>query len=164
MKGRHKIYTPTTLETAVRRYFKSISREKTVTESVPTDKKDEKGHIIFKTQPITNRLGKEMKTIEYIVPPSLAGLCAYLHIHRSTWNNYCEQEEYQEITGFVYEELKAWNENELLVRSGKDVKGIIFNLENNYDYRERKSVDLGGEGVEAYLQRLRDSGEGAQEF
>lgn len=164
MRGRHKSYTAAALNAAVSKYFKSITRVKTVTEKRPTDRKDEKGHVIYEDVPVINRLGKEMKITEYIVPPSLGGLCAFLQIHRSTWDNYKGDVEYKEITDYVHDELKAWNEQELLLRSGKDVKGIIFNLENNYEYRERKSIDVSGQGVEAYLKTLAANGEGEQEF
>ena len=34
-------------------------------------------------------------------------------------------------------------EEALLTRSGKELKGVIFSLQNNYGYTERKEVELG---------------------
>lgn len=167
MRGRRKEYTPEKLERAVERYFKSITRQVQVTEYVPTGEKDKDGHAIVEKVPVLNSLGKEVWVTEYIVPPSQADLVDFLGIHRSTWNNYSDAEknpQFAEITTRAWERMKAWNERELKTRPGKDLKGIIFNLENNYGYRERQSVDLNGGGIEAYLQKLAEEDKGAQEF
>ena len=68
--------------------------------------------------------------------------------------------EFVEITQQVYERMKAWNERELLTRPGKDIKGIVFNLENNYGYRERHDLDFSSKGIEEYLQKLEEAGGG----
>lgn len=165
--GRAKKYTPEKLEQAVKKYFLSITRQVKQTEMIPTGEKDARGREICEPKPIVNCLGDEVVTTEYILPPSVSDLCEALQIHRSTWANYCDHRlhpEFTEITEQVHERLKAWNERELLTRPGKDLKGIIFNLENVYGYRERSSVDLAGGAVEAYLQKLQDSGEGEQQF
>jgi len=166
-RGRPRLYTAEQLERAVSRYFKSITRKVQITEPKPTGERDDAGHMIFEQVPVINSLGKEVWVTEYIVPPEMAALYDFLKIDKSTWSNYSNPEkhpELAEITAYVYERMKAWNERELLIRPGKDIKGIVFNLENNYGYRERQSIDLTGGGIEAYLQRLTESGEGAQEF
>ena len=43
---------------------------------------------------------------------------------------------------------------------GKDIKGIVFNLENNYGYRERHDLDFSSKGIEEYLQKLEEAGGG----
>lgn len=58
-------------------------------------------------------------------------------------------EDYKDIGAWVYERMKQWNEHELLTRSGKDLKGIIFNLQNNYGYSEKREVELGGRATKA---------------
>ena len=45
--------------------------------------------------------------------------------------------------------------------SFKDLKGIIFNLENNYGYREK--LDVSNESMESFLQRAMDD-EAGREF
>lgn len=142
--GRKQKYSRKTLEQAVERYFLSITRTVPVTEKVDTGKRDGKGHVIYESQPVRNNLGEEATVTEYIVPPTIEGLCAALGIHRSTWAEYCDPElhpEFTDTTTRARGRMRAWNEEQLLIR--KDVKGIIFNLQNNYGYAERRQVELG---------------------
>lgn len=128
----------------VERYFASITRTVTVTERVPTDKLDDHGHTIYKTETVRNSLGEEATREEYITPPTVGGLCLFLGIHRSTWNEWCNAElfpEFADTTTYARGRMQAWLEEQSLTR--KDVKGIIFNLQNNYGYSEKKQVELG---------------------
>ena len=36
----------------------------------------------------------------------------------------------------------------------------VFNLENNYGYRERHDLDFSSKGIEEYLQKLEEAGGG----
>lgn len=158
--GRPKEYTAEKLRRAVNRYFNSITREVPVKEQVDTGEKDQYGHAIIRMEQVVNNLGQPMTVTEYIVPPSKGELSLFLGIHRSTWDNYHDGEKYPELADIVAAadaRIQAWNEHQLLTRSGKDVKGIIFNLENNYGYRER--IDAKVSGVGEYLQQLDDQGE-----
>ena len=161
-RGRPRKYTPRTLRKAVERYFGSITRRVRVTENVPTGAYDEKGHMLYEPKPVVNSLGEEVWVTEYIVPPEVSALCEYLGIDRSTWANYRDPEKHPELAGitdWVYDRIKAWNERELLTRPGKDIKGIVFNLENNYGYREKHDFDISSSGVEEYLKKLSEDGE-----
>lgn len=161
-RGRPRKYTPRTLRKDVERYFASITRKVRITEPVPTGRYDDKGHMIFEQVPVKNSLDEEVWITEYIVPPEIAALCEFLEIDRSTWANYRDPDknpEFSEITQQVYERMKAWNERELLTRPGKDIKGIVFNLENNYGYREKHDFDISSSGVEEYLKKLSEDGE-----
>ena len=156
---------PDALEKAINKYFKSISREKTLTEPVATGQKDKDGHMIFEERVILNSLGKPVTVTEYLIPPSVLDLCEFLKISESTWNNYCDGEKHPEFLGpttHARGRMRAWNERELLTRQGKDLKGIIFNLENNYGYKER--LDVSNESMESFLQRQIQEGAGEQEF
>lgn len=145
--ARPREYTPEKLERAVNKYFRSITRRVVQKEMVPTGDRDDKGHLIYEPRAIINSLGKEVEITEYILPPSVADLCEALRIHRATWANYCDHglhPELAEITEQVRERMKAWNERELLTRPGKDIKGIIFNLQTNYGYGgEKHEMELG---------------------
>lgn len=137
-------YTRKKLAEAVDRYFGSITRVVTVTELIETGERDEKGHRILERRTVTNSLGEEAKVEEYIVPPTVGGLCQYLGIHRSTWAEYCDPEkhpEFSDTTTRARGRLRAYLEQQLLVR--KDVKGIIFDLQNNHGYSEKRQVELG---------------------
>ena len=158
--GRPKKYTKKTLAEAVERYFASITRIVTMTELVETGERDDKGHKIFERRPITNSLGEEAKVEEYIVPPTVGGLCQFLGIHRSTWAEYCDHEqhpEFSDTTTHARGRMRAWCEEQLLTR--KDVKGIVFNLQNNYDYRERHEVDFAPNAAKAVAVSHMSTGE-----
>lgn len=157
--GRQKKYNGNKLRKAVEAYFDSISRHIVVKEPVPTGERDEKGHMIFIDQPVLNDNGEEIERLEYLVPPTVGGLCLYLGISRDTWAEYQKLEETSAACKMAKDRLLAWNEEQLMLRSGKDVKGIVFNLEANYDYSERMDVSVHG-GVEDFLREL----SGKQEF
>ena len=148
--GAPKKYTPEELENAVRQYFKSITRKRKLTEPVPTGQKDKMGHEIYRQEPVRNMLGKEVFVTEYLVPPTVGDLAAALGIHRDTWNEYCKQEEFSDTTTYAQGCIHAYLERELLTRSGKDLKGVQFNLENNFGYKER--MELSHRGLEEFLQ------------
>lgn len=142
--ARQKKYTAATLGKACERYFAAITRRVKVTEMVDSGKRDDKGHVIFTPVPVKNTLGEEVEVTEYIIPPSMHELCTFLRIDRATWSRYMgESEEFAAVGERVRERMKAWNEHEMLTRPGKDLKGILFNLTNNYGYSEKKEVELG---------------------
>ena len=162
--GAPKKYTARTLKKAVEEYFKSITREVVMTENKPTGEKDKMGHMIYEAVDIVNSLGKPMKVIEYLVPPTVGGLSDYLGIHRDTWNDYCNREkhpEFSDTTTQAMGRIHAYLERESLTRDGKNLKGVIFNLENNFGYKER--LDVSG-GVEDFLRRVQDEDDGGQRF
>ena len=140
---RAKKYSPKGFKTACRKYFASISRIVTVNEMIPTGQRDRDGHEITVPVPIKNFAGEEIKKVEFAVPPTITGLCRYLHITRHTWESYSEDEDFRDICDEVRERLREWNEEQLLTRPGKDVRGIIFNLQNNYGYSEKQELELG---------------------
>jgi len=131
--GRPKKYTKKSLERAVDGYFASISRT--------VDALDGHG------RPMRNDAGDPIRVTEYVRPPSVGGLCLYLGIDRSTWQNYADRElhpELAEITAYARVRMEAYLEEQLLTRE-KNVQGLIFNLQNNYGWREKREVELGGE-------------------
>ena len=162
--GRKKTYTPVSLARAVEKYFKTITREVTVKEKVDTGRKDSSGHTIWETKPVINCLGEELIITEYLVPPTVEGLCSFLGIHRSTWADYCDSDkhpEFSDTTTHARGRMQGWREEQLITR--KDVKGIVFDLQNNYGYRERQSVEVTG-GVEDFLKKQAEEGKGVQVF
>ena len=137
--GAPKKYTPKALEKAVKKYFKSISRTVTATEPKPTGKLDKYGHMIYEEHTVYNDLGYPVTYTEYIVPPTVADLCAFLKIDRSTWNNYSNDPEYFDTVTHARGRMYAYLERESLIRPGKNLKGIIFNIENNYNAEQKRA-------------------------
>lgn len=119
------------LAEAIEGYFRSISRT--------IELKDFTGEVIL------NDDGEAIRKLQFVVPPSISGLCIHLGIDRSTWQNYCDPEqhpEFREITAMTRARIEAWLEEQLLTRE-KGVQGIIFNLQNNYGWRQKQEVELG---------------------
>ena len=146
MARERKFKTSKALRTAAETYFDSISRTVEVTEMVPTGEMDSKGHAVLKPQKVKNDLGEVIRTREFLVPPTVVGLCLYLGVHRATWARWCDHQahpELEEATEWVSAVLRAWNEEQLLTRGDKGVKGIMFNLQNNYGYAQKVEVEAG---------------------
>ena len=141
--ARPRKYTKKSLAEAVERYFASITRIVPVTELVETGERDDKGHKIYQRKTVINALGEEAWVEEFIIPPTVAGLCGYLEIHRSTWAEYCDPDqhpEFSDTTTYARGRLRGYLEQQLLTR--KDVKGIIFDLQNNHGYSEKRQIGL----------------------
>ena len=169
--GAKKKYTAKALAKAVETYFRSISREKVVTEEVPTGELDSMGHKVYEQKPVLNALGQELTFTEYLIPPTVGGLSAFLGIHRSTWFAWCDASvypDYKDITQDATDRIHAYLEKESLTRPGKDLKGVTFNLEHNYGYREKGAAQTAGGsgGLEDYLSALtaQDLRQGGSEF
>lgn len=152
--GRQKKYkTEKSLRTAVGMYFQSISRTVTLTEKVPTGRKDKYGHMTFKDVPVKNDLGEEIRVVEYLLPPTISALCVALGISRETWHSYSLDEKLSPVCREAKERVEAWLEEQLLSRR-KGLEGVKFNLENNFDWSNKHRVDNGNQGVEKYLETL----------
>lgn len=149
---------------AVESYFDGITREKNVTERVPTGQLDQYGHAVYENREVTNRRGEPVTVIEFLVPPSWSDLAECLGMHRSTLTAYLDAEEYPEFSDtarWARGRIRAYLERESLTRDGKNLKGVLFNLENNYGYKERLEVQG---GVEDFLRRVQGEDDGGQRF
>lgn len=150
--GRYKKYkSDKALRDTVKAYFDSISRIRTVMEVYSTGEKDKWGHFVQEQRPVTNAQGETMQEREYLIPPTVGGLCAFLEISRETWAKYCDKSlhpQFAETTEWAREQLLSWREKELMVRPGKDVKGLLFDLQANYG--------IGGKDVSAPSDQRED--------
>ena len=131
--GAPKKYSKKALKAAVQAYFDSITREVDITERVDSGKRDSYGHVIYDVVPVKNKLGQIAKMTEYLVPPTLGGLCIHLGIDSSTWSRWSDEKkhpEYKEIITGVKERLLTWRQEQVVSR--KNVKGLIWDMETNY--------------------------------
>ena len=137
----------------VETYFASISRERIVTELVNTGCKDAWGHWAYELRPVTNDAGVYMRERVYDIPPTVGGLCAFLNISRDTWSRYCDRERYPqfaETTEWAREELLLPpGQQLLLLRGGKHIRGLLFDLQANYGLSEKKTIELGPKAAQA---------------
>lgn len=143
MAGERHYKSARALERALEDYFLSIRRTVVVTEMVPTGERDEMGHVICVPVEVFNDKGERMTRREYLQPPSVGGACRHLGISRRTWARYGKDETMGAAIERAKEEMLRWNEEQLLLREGKNVRGVVFNLEKNYYGRDEKA---GGEG------------------
>ncbi len=94
----------------VERYFDSITRLRTLTEG---------------DEPVYNRLGETVETVEYLLPPTENDLCLYLGVSLAQWRSYgLPGSPLQDVTERARERIQAWCVREMLTRPGKDLKGL----------------------------------------
>ncbi len=142
-RGRPKKFkTAKDLEKHINRYFNSISRTITVRERYATGDKDQWGRDVYEWRDVYNDHGDPVRTREYVVPPTLSGLCLYLGISRQAWNGYCNDPEFLDTTTRARARCELYLEDQLISRTS-NVQGLIFNLQNNYGWKERKELELG---------------------
>ena len=134
--GRYKKYrSDKALREAVEGYFASISRVRQVMEERRTGKLDRYGHFAVEWVPVLDGRGQPMTEREFVLPPTVGGLCAHLGISRETWAQYCDRKrnpQFADTTEWAREQLLSWRKKELMTRSGKDVRGLLFDLQANY--------------------------------
>ena len=151
--GRYKKYrSDKALREAVEGYFAGISRTVDVMEERKTGEKDDWGHFVKEWVPVCNDSGKVIRAREFVIPPTAGGLCAHLEISRETWAKYCDKDmnpQFEETTTWARSVLRGYLEGQLLTRGGKDLKGVIFSLQNNYGYAEKRTVELGPKAAQA---------------
>ena len=113
MAGRPKKYTKKGLEAAVEGYFASISR------SVQARDADK--------QPLYNDAGEPIRVTEYVRPPTVGGLCLYLGIDRSTWQNYADGKLHPERAGVAARaraRMECWREKREVELGGETRKAV----------------------------------------
>ena len=150
--ARPRKYTAASLKRGVDEYFRKISRTVTLKEQCNTGRKDGWGHWVYEMRDVVNDQGETVTTREFALPPTVGGLCAHLGIHRSTWADYCDGDAHPEfagITEYARDVMRDYLETALLTRGGKDLRGVIFSLQNNFGYRERHEMELGPRSAKA---------------
>lgn len=139
--GRPREYaTPEELEEAVEAYFDGITRTVNVVELVDSGRRDDNGHVVYEPVQIKNDNGELIRKTEYVLPPTVTDLCLCLGITRQTWANYSHREGYRRVTERAKTRMMGYLERELLTRT-KGIQGVIFNLEHNHDWKEKKGAD-----------------------
>lgn len=141
MSGRPRKYNKKTLKDAIEHYFSSISRT---------------AEAMCGSEPVFNDFGDTIKYTQYIIPPSVSALCLFLGIDRSTWENYCDSSlhpEFEDVTSFAKMKMEEYLERELNTRE-KNVQGIIFNLQNNYGWRDKKELELGDRAAKSVMNAM----------
>ncbi len=126
--GVRKKYGPKSLAAGIDRYFASIRRTVTATEKVETGEKGAKAYV---EQPILSDTGEPILYREYVVAPTLWGLCEALGVSLAEWEKLSDpilHPELQEAVQMAGALMREWREQTLLAK--KDVRGLIYHLQN----------------------------------
>ena len=142
-KGSRKI-SPEELEEGIEKYLRSISYVRPVRDP-------ETGEQIIGMD------RKPLMEIRCAVVPGMYALADYLGITPACLDALARDEGYKDIVDRFRTFLEDWNRRELLTRSGKDVRGVEFNLACNYGWTQTQHVEITG-GVEDFLRQKQGSG------
>lgn len=84
---------------------------------------------------------------EWKKPPTITGLANALDTTRETLLNYEDKEEFSDTIKRAKEQVHQYVEEYLF--TGKNQTGAIFNLKNNYGWKDKTETDLttGGEKI-----------------
>lgn len=151
--GRPKAYTAAQLERAIEAYFNSISYEEPVEKRVPAldengnTQLDDKGHIVYKFEQIKTKDGNPATVTRWIEPPGIMSLCLYLGIDSTTFERYgkspgedSESERFRRTITRARGRVEAYLSTQL--ENGKAARGAIFNLQQNFGWKDRKEISL----------------------
>lgn len=132
--GRPRAYkTARKLQQAIDDYFRGIRRRAPV-----LDKNGE---------PFISESGEPAFIMEYAEPSTIAGLCVYMRIDIETFAGYQKIPRLAGVIAAAKLEIEKYNSVELLTRS--QVRGIIFNLVNNFGWSDKKETEAGGKTRES---------------
>lgn len=81
---------------------------------------------------------KECKQKKVI--PTICGLAVYCGMDRRTLLNYSKKEEYFPTIKKARDRIEAIIEQ--LLFTSRNVAGVIFNLKNNFDWKDRQDLDV----------------------
>ena len=76
-------------------------------------------------------------------PYTISGLALALGVDRKTIVNYSHKEEFFPTIKAARAKCENYAEEQLFI--GKNTAGVIFNLKNNYSWRDQQEVNLGGQ-------------------
>ncbi|MCC8120454.1 MAG: hypothetical protein LIO42_00325 [Oscillospiraceae bacterium] len=133
-------WTEQSLWEQVERYFDSITRLRPLTEG---------------GEPVYNRLGETVETVEYLLPPTENDLCLYLGVSPAQWRSYgLPGSPLRTVTERARERILAWCVREMLTRPGKDLKGLEMYMAR-LDCSEHREPEQGEPlSLEEKLQRV----------
>lgn len=143
-----KFSSPEQLEWLIKDYFDSITISVPRTKA-PTDP-DMECDDDFR-EPILNNLWEQIVDTQYVEIPSILWLCEYLDIYRWNLLEYEDQDEFRNTIKKAKQRIEKYNAEQLYRK--EQVTGIIFNLKNNFDWKDKSEVD---QNIKAEINNLSD--------
>ena len=142
-EGGRPLRFPTVESLAVRisDYFNTITITKAVFSSIAVGK-DADGKEIYDSVPRLNNAGKQIMDTEYLEIPSILSMCLFMDINRDTLMEYSLREEYSATIQKAKAKVEAYLADQL--HRPTQVAGIIFNLKNNFAWKDTQSVEYTG--------------------
>lgn len=164
--GRPRIYeNAKKLKAAVERYFRSITYERDVIIYRRELSEDKEGNPFVKEIPefLLDSKGNPVKETVYREEPSIAALRLFIGVSKSTWAGYADDPEMTGVVAGVRDRMEARLEE--LLTTKNSVQGVVFNLKNNYGWKDKQEITQTSVGMtmEEYLERLERDGT-KQEF
>jgi hypothetical protein len=123
------------LEKKIQAYFDSCFEE--VWEDRP--KRDDKGDIILDKD--GNKIEEHVKVRKNIRPLTITGLATALDTTRETLLDYQGKKRYSDTIKKAKGMIENFTEEKLF---SNNVAGVIFNLKNNYDWKDSAALELSG--------------------
>jgi len=105
-------------------------------------------------KPVLNNKGDQIQDTYFSKPPTITGLCLHLGCSRETLNDYSHKKEYSD-TIKKYKDLVENHLEEELHRNQGQVTGIIFNLKNNFGWKDKQEIDTTNVNIDV-TQNLSD--------
>lgn len=128
------------IDKAIKYYFDSITRDYQVFDSkvVGYEDEDKKKPIIVQ-EPRLNNAGEPIFDTEYLEIPSILGCCIHMGIVKDTWNQYSKDEMFSDSIMRAKQIIEEFNIKQLYRKD--QVNGIMFNLKNNYGWKDKTEFE-----------------------
>lgn len=141
--GRPRKYeTAEQLAAVIKHYFDSITITRPAVEKY-VDGIDAKGKPIYKERPVITNAGTQFMEVTWITHPSIVGLCLHLGISRQTLSRYAKDAQFRDTIMRARARVEAYVAG--LLYDPNSVSGAMFNLKNNFGWKEAKQHRLAGE-------------------
>lgn len=132
------------LKEEIEDYFADISRMEELEENVPTGEKDKYGREICEQVTALNGKGEPVLVEKWLIPPAIPDLLNRLGLTAAQWEQIKENEKLGAIAVAAEERVERYLRRELLMRPGKDLKGIIMTLQNDFGFGEEVEEEDNG--------------------
>lgn len=155
-------YKPKELEQAVERYFDSIRVVQPLIVAEPDLKMQPDGTYGVELDAFGHPKKRYVQKIAmdgtpateeiWLKKPSMAGLCLYLGIHRSTWAEYGKKKAYADTVERARGRVEEFLAGKVLEKSS--AAGAKFSLQHNCGWKERQEISLDEKTREAVSQKM----------
>jgi len=148
-----KFSSPEDMQAKIQHYFDSITITEPVYDYVVTGK-DKKGKNVMEKVPKLNNAGEQIYKTSYIETPGIIAMCRHIGTQRETLNQYKRKEGFKEVIESAKERIEQYLEEQLYRNT--QVTGIIFNLKNNFGWKDQQHLEHTGANGGPIVVKLPD--------